>query len=127
MAKATNMTGKQIGDWTVLRRDEARSGKYAYWICKCKCGKIKSVNGSSLRSGDSTGCGCERTEKIRRLMKKNGWISPSENARRAARGVCYNVFCPRRDNYKGAWSCRHCHGCADRETKRASKREILEI
>lgn len=127
MIKVIDMAGAQIGDWTVLRKDETRSEKYAYWICRCKCGEERSVNGSSLRSGGSKGCGCARAEKLRQLMKQTAWASSPENAQRAKRGLCYNVFCPRRDSYKGAWNCRYCHGCAGRETQRRSKREVLEI
>lgn len=62
-----DMTGKRFGRWTVLRRGpdieigydgEHRPG----WICRCDCGTIRLVNGGSLRSGNSTSCGCYRTE-----------------------------------------------------------------
>ena len=127
MIRPVEMEGKKFGDWTVLRRDEERRGKGAYWICQCKCGKVRSVQGNCLRKGGSKGCGCARTETIRKNAQRAAWASNHENARRAGRGICYNVFCPQRDNYKGAWSCRHCHGCAGRGLERTSKREVLEI
>lgn len=54
-----DMTGKRIGSWTVLHRDES-AGYPARWICQCDCGTIRSVSGSSLRSGTSKCCGCIR-------------------------------------------------------------------
>lgn len=54
MNKFIDLTGKQFGDWTVLKRDESKA---RYWICQCKCGVISSVNGYSLTSGASKSCG----------------------------------------------------------------------
>lgn len=125
MPKMIDMTGKQAGNWTVLRKDDAVRAAGAYWICRCSCGTVRPVLGTLLRNGGSGSCGCARREKAQQNMRV--WVSGAENARRAKRGICYNVFCPQRDNYKGAWSYRRCHGCAGRETKRRSKREVLEI
>lgn len=47
--------------------------------------------------------------------------------RRAEKGYCYNVRCPRRNNYKGAWSCTNCFLCADRKFTRQSRRATIEI
>lgn len=41
-------TGKQFGDWKVIGRDIS---KKQYWVCGCKCGKIKSVHASNLMNG----------------------------------------------------------------------------
>lgn len=46
--------------------------------------------------------------------------------RRAERGTCYNVRCPRRNNYKGAWSCTNCYLCVDRKFTRQSQRATIE-
>ena len=54
-----DITGKQYGDWSVLKRDSQKS---SYWICRCVCGKIKSISGSSLKCGDSTSCGCQKNK-----------------------------------------------------------------
>lgn len=58
------MTGQRFGKWTVLCRDftvetNSSSGRVAYWICKCDCGNLRSVNGVSLRRGISKSCGCD--------------------------------------------------------------------
>ena len=59
--RAVDLSGQVFGLWTVLHRDSnqiAQRGKPAKWICRCECGREKSVFGSSLRSGDSRSCGC---------------------------------------------------------------------
>ena len=54
-----DLSGSIFGRWTVLRRDDILiKSKNAYWLCECTCGKIKSVDGCSLRQGDSNSCGC---------------------------------------------------------------------
>lgn len=47
--------GQTFGRWHVLSQDSSRPG---YFNCKCDCGTIKSVFGSSLRKGVSLSCGC---------------------------------------------------------------------
>ena len=52
-----DLTGTIFGYWKVLYLDNPKS-KATYWICKCKCGTVRSVNSSNLISGKSTSCGC---------------------------------------------------------------------
>ena len=42
---------RDSGRWTVSQRTPV-------WRCKCKCGKTAFVGGNSLKSGNSTHCGC---------------------------------------------------------------------
>lgn len=51
--RVKDMTGKEIGLWTVLEYQGE-----GYWRCKCKCGTIKEVYGRNLRNGNSKSCGC---------------------------------------------------------------------
>ncbi len=56
-----NRIGEKYGNWEILSFDKVtKHTKYKeyYWICKCVCGKEKSVNWKSLRSGNSKSCGC---------------------------------------------------------------------
>ena len=58
-----DLTNKKFGDLIVLKRDFLYSKKtdtHAYWICKCKCGKIISVRGTVLRAGKVISCGCSK-------------------------------------------------------------------
>jgi hypothetical protein len=52
-----DLTGKRFGRWNVLNRAQNR-GRALMWNCKCDCGTIKEVHGTSLKSGASKSCGC---------------------------------------------------------------------
>ena len=59
MRDVFDITGKKFGYWTVLRRDEEKqNSRNSYWICKCVCGKVRSITRSTLISGKSKSCGC---------------------------------------------------------------------
>lgn len=59
-----DMIGKQFGRWTVTCIDEFSSKKALKYICKCECGKIKSIAGAELRRGRSKSCGCLQLESV---------------------------------------------------------------
>lgn len=63
MGTLIDLSGKRFGHWTVLQRDESNTRKNIYWVCQCDCGTIRSVAGTSLRSGISVSCGCEKDKK----------------------------------------------------------------
>lgn len=47
-----DLRGRVFGEWIVLYRNHG-----SYWLCRCSCGKEKSVFGGGLISGKSTSCG----------------------------------------------------------------------
>lgn len=54
-------TGKRYGRLVVLEIDNNPrevKDRHIYWKCQCDCGKIISVNGRNLRSGNTKSCGC---------------------------------------------------------------------
>ena len=59
--KKIDITGKIYGRLTVLKFDE-KSNKWSRWICKCECGKEKSILGTHLRYGRIRSCGCLNDE-----------------------------------------------------------------
>jgi len=66
--KIKNLDGKKFGRLTAIKRDTKKKG--TYWICKCGCGKEKSINASSLVEGNTKSCGCLAKEICR--TTKNG-------------------------------------------------------
>ena len=60
------MVGNAYGRLTVLERTQNPS-KWggAKWLCRCECGKVVPILGNSLRSGNSTSCGCLRVEMFK--------------------------------------------------------------
>lgn len=51
-----NLEGKKFGEWTVLSFSH-RENKLTYWLCKCSCGKERSVLSANLKNGASSSCG----------------------------------------------------------------------
>lgn len=71
MSKLIDLTGQKFGKLEVLYKDtERKTNSGSYWICKCECGKIKSIKSSSLRRGEILSCGCLRNKKIAEMKKK---------------------------------------------------------
>ena len=62
MSKLIDLTGRQFGRLTVIKRDT--SAKRVKWICQCSCGNIKSIQSTHLISGASTSL---RTEALEHL------------------------------------------------------------
>lgn len=69
MAVLKDLTGERYSNLVVLRRDE-NGGSPPRWICRCDCGKEKSILGGSLRAGKNKSCGCKKTEKFEERAKK---------------------------------------------------------
>lgn len=68
MAKMVDISGQRFGRLTVLHVE----GKYRSaisWKCLCDCGKQTTVNGVSLRNGNTKSCGC--LQRDRRITHGN--------------------------------------------------------
>lgn len=61
MSSVKDISGQTFGMWQVLSPSlqHKASGK-KYWLCRCECGTMRDVQGTSLRRGISKGCGCTR-------------------------------------------------------------------
>ncbi len=83
MTRRPDITGKQFGKWTVLKRVER---KY-YWLCRCDCGFEKPVYEFDLCDGKSTQCAnCNR---IKHLHTFGGRQSPTYSTWMCMRRRCY--------------------------------------
>lgn len=70
-----NLTGLTFYHLKVIKRDASRNtGKDAYWICQCDCGKEISVRSGELTSKTQKSCGCYRKKWASGRTGKN---SPS--------------------------------------------------
>lgn len=69
-----NLIGKRFGRLTVLRKGTSNEFFHVRWVCVCDCGKISTVLGVSLRSGDTKSCGCYLKESVseRRFIDLTG-------------------------------------------------------
>lgn len=55
-----DLTGQQIGEWTVLEKVKIPGRKNATYLCRCSCGTERVVEGRHLKDGSSKSCGCQR-------------------------------------------------------------------
>lgn len=58
-------TGMRFGRLTVLSRAENSQRGERRWLCRCDCGKEKSILERSLLYGGSKSCGCYRSDRHR--------------------------------------------------------------
>lgn len=97
MPPRIDITGKNMGDWTVINQTVPNR-----WFCRCKCGTEKQVLAGSLLQKRSTGCGCRQYEDLTRRLTSHGHTAGGKNTR------AYNSFkhmhkrCsdPKRRDYK---------------------------
>lgn len=57
LTKLKDLTSLKFGKLTAVKIDRDKK-KRVYWICKCECGKNKSVASCHLTMGRITHCGC---------------------------------------------------------------------
>ncbi len=63
-----DMTGRRVGRLLVLHLTEKRKGKQAIWLCRCDCGNVTEIRGSSLHRPQATkSCGCLHKERFNNL------------------------------------------------------------
>lgn len=70
--------GAVFGDWTVIA-DSYRKNSIKYVPCRCVCGNEKHVNCGNLKSGKSTGCGCNSGAKITLAKTRHGMSGSPEH------------------------------------------------
>lgn len=64
--KFINLVGEKFGRLLVVEKAESKNG-HIRWRCKCDCGNECIVNGYSLKSGNTTSCGCFKRENAKLL------------------------------------------------------------
>lgn len=70
--RVKDITGQIFGRLTVLQFSHSDpKWKIAHWVCRCQCGTIKTILGSSLKSGNTPSCGCQGLEHIAAVGHRN--------------------------------------------------------
>ena len=72
MSDKVDMTGRPIGRLLVIEECGRSSNGEALWRCRCECGNEVIVRGSSLRSENTTSCGCYRRERVAEAHTTHG-------------------------------------------------------
>lgn len=103
-----DLTGQDINNWHIIKRDIEYKGKSVKWICQCTlCGQIKSVRSSDIRSGKSKNCGCERNRKT---IERNKECAKDRSGDRYGYLECLYPTEKRNSSGHVIWMCK-CHKC----------------
>lgn len=63
MPKFNDLTNKRFGKLLVIKTNEKKNGAWQ-WLCKCDCGNLKTIRGTSLTNGSTKSCGCSMGHRI---------------------------------------------------------------
>jgi hypothetical protein len=64
MVKLIDLTGQRFGFWIVLGLGSKNKNNQTQWLCRCECSNQKEVTSNSLRTGNSTSCGCNHNPNL---------------------------------------------------------------
>lgn len=76
--KIENLSGRRFGRLIVTGFAGITTDKKYAWHCACDCGKKTAVRGETLKSGNTTSCGCLAIEKNIARLKTHGMRDSSE-------------------------------------------------
>jgi hypothetical protein len=93
--KKLDLTARVFGRLTVSHMAET-DNRRTRWVCKCSCGKEKTVIAYSLTSGKQVSCGCFKKERLGKAATKhghsaNGKLSREYQAWSGAKKRCYDI------------------------------------
>ena len=61
----SRLAGQRFGMLAVVAKSPHRDASgNVHWVCLCDCGFTTTVNGRSLRTGNTVSCGCKRTPDL---------------------------------------------------------------
>jgi hypothetical protein len=92
MAAKAELSGQTFGRLVVLGEGTPSAKGRRRWICECSCGRKIEASVSNLRSGQSSSCGCARSELLAARNKAAATHgmhgSPTHKSWRAMIGRC---------------------------------------
>ena len=68
MGKLIDLSNKRFGFWLALKPGSKSKSGQTQWLCQCECGIKKEITSNSLRSGNSTSCGCNHAPDLTNLV-----------------------------------------------------------
>lgn len=102
MVAFIDLTGQTFGRLTVIKRMDNSRNKKIIWLCKCRCGGEKIIDGANLRNGDTQSCGCIKKERlVSQNTKHNQTFSPTHTTWRGMLERCRYKNNKRYDRYGG--------------------------
>lgn len=71
MGKLIDLTNQRFGFWIVIKLGSKSKNGQTRWLCRCECNRRKEVTSNSLRSGNSTSCGCNNVPDLTNITFGN--------------------------------------------------------
>lgn len=93
-----DISGSRFGRLTVVCYLRRNKHSNSIWNCKCDCGSIIEVNTASLKSGNTSSCGCYQIESVRKNMTTHGKCNLKEYSVWA--GMIQRCANPKRNSFK---------------------------
>lgn len=63
--------GQKFGRLTVIGFEKKKEPSRGWnWLCKCECGKVKTISPQHIKSGRTRSCGCFHDERCRERARK---------------------------------------------------------
>ena len=106
---ASQLTGQRFGRLVVVGRHGSNGYQKALWLCRCDCGEETLAATGSLKSGNTTSCGCFHKEMISEMFTNHN-LTEQDRFESRNREVCvpglhlWRKAVYARDN----WTCRVC-------------------
>lgn len=129
-----DLTGKQFGEWSVLGIEYITRGERVIgrWRCRCKCGSIKLVNGTDLKTGKSIRCRtcyaiAQRKDDTSMVNKTYGIysvVSVVKDVGVQKYGICVCILCGSESNVRIQSLKRnpkYCPYCPEQVSKQVQK------
>jgi len=106
MKTPKNIAGQKFGRLTALKYTHSNNDHKSCWDCVCDCGTFVNVPGKSLRTGNTTSCGCrqrecQQTNQIKHGFKRLRSKHPLYQTWRAMIDRCYYPSNKKYDCYGG--------------------------
>jgi len=89
-----DVRGQNFGRLTAVQRVGTNASRTSLWLCRCVCGKSKTVRLDDLRRGQTKSCGCLSRDVSTKHGKRD---HPLYECWKAMKGRCRDV---RRKNYR---------------------------
>jgi len=98
-----DLAGRRFGRWLVISFVGQTRGKKSLWECRCDCGTVSILSGSSLVANGTKSCGCLVGDANRARAWKHGedYQSAEYRSWTGMRQRCYDLNCLAYPNYGG--------------------------
>lgn len=97
-----HLEGQRFGKLLVIKEAGRNAKHEMYWECKCDCGNTYKADGSRLRSGETTDCGCAWKNKDKTGNGKHNLCNTRFwTILHGMRCRCYNYKSPSYKDYGG--------------------------